>query len=98
MCYMSSRGRTVGVRDLRQNLSVYLREVEAGTSFEVTARGRRVALLSPLPVEASTWDRLLAEGSVSAAERPTSTLPRPLPANGGRSISQALREVREDRL
>ncbi|HXI18655.1 MAG TPA: type II toxin-antitoxin system prevent-host-death family antitoxin [Chloroflexota bacterium] len=39
----------VGVRELRQNLSVYLRRVEAGETLRVTDRGRPVALLGPLP-------------------------------------------------
>lgn len=97
MCYMSARP-TVGVRELRQNLSVYLRRVENGESLEVTARGRTVALLSPLNAELSTWERLIAEGKVSPAERPVATLPHPLPHRGGKSISRALQELREDRL
>ncbi len=97
MCYMGAPP-TVGVRELRQNLSVYLRRVENGESLEVTARGRTVALLSPLNAELSTWDRLIAEGKVSPADRPVAALPRPLPPQGGKSISKALQEVREDRL
>ena len=50
MCYhpaMSEPGRSprVGVRELRQNLSVYLRRVEQGEAFEVTDHGRPVARL-----------------------------------------------------
>ncbi len=97
MCYMEET-RAVGVRELRQNLSVYLREVEAGHSYEVTARGRRVALLSPLREELDPWDRLVAEGKVTPAKRPTSTLPRPLPSRGGKPISEILDEIREDRI
>lgn len=98
LVYMLSRS-VVGVRELRQNLSVYLRRVEDGESLEVTARGRRVALLSPLRGETSTWDRLIAEGKVSPARRPISARPRPLPSAGAaKSISEALREVREDRI
>lgn len=33
---------SVGVRELRQNLSVYLRKVQAGESLAVTKRGREV--------------------------------------------------------
>jgi prevent-host-death family protein len=35
----------VGVRQLRQNLSVYLRRVRRGESLEVTERGQPVAVL-----------------------------------------------------
>jgi len=40
--------RSIGVRELRQRASEYLRRVEAGQSVEITARGRPVALLVPL--------------------------------------------------
>jgi len=38
---------TVGVRELRQNLSRYLDRVKAGEGLEVTERGRVVARLIP---------------------------------------------------
>src|SRR4051794_14098800 len=47
----------VGVRELRQNLSVYLRRVRRGESLEVTERGEPVAVLQPSP---STRDPLTA--------------------------------------
>ena len=56
----------VGVRELRQNLSVYLREIERGKSFEVTDRGQPVAMLVPLPKAATPLQRLIAAGRASA--------------------------------
>lgn len=41
----------IGVRQLRQHASMWLRRVADGESFEVTDRGRPVALLAPLPVD-----------------------------------------------
>src|SRR3989440_2961455 len=38
---------TVGVRELRQNLSVYLRRVRAGATLKVTEHRRTVAVLAP---------------------------------------------------
>ena len=38
---------TVGVRELRQNLSRYLTRVKAGESLVVTERGREVARMIP---------------------------------------------------
>jgi prevent-host-death family protein len=53
----------VGVRELRQNLSVYLRRVKAGETLEVTEHGRPVARLGPLPpARMSVLERLVAEG------------------------------------
>lgn len=40
---------TVGVRELRQNLSKYLDRVKAGEALVVTERGREVARLVPSP-------------------------------------------------
>jgi prevent-host-death family protein len=56
----------VGVRELRQNLSVYLDRVKEGEILEVTEHGHAVALLTPLPRSTmSTLDRLIAEGRVT---------------------------------
>jgi len=40
--------KSIGVRELRQRASEYLREVEQGRTLEVTARGRPVARLVPV--------------------------------------------------
>jgi prevent-host-death family protein len=65
MCYMNETKR-VGVRELRQNLSVYLRQILDGHTFEVTDRGRPVALLVPLPTASTPLQRLIASGRASA--------------------------------
>ena len=60
----------VGVRELRQNLSVYLRRVERGETLDVTEHGRPVARLSPAPPpEANVLERLSAEGRATASSR-----------------------------
>jgi prevent-host-death family protein len=43
-----SAAKTVGVRELRQNLSRYLERVKEGETLTVTERGHEVARLSPL--------------------------------------------------
>lgn len=58
MCYM----HTVGVRELRQQLTRYLRRVAAGETLRVTERGRAVAVLAPLPEAAGAAARLVAAG------------------------------------
>jgi prevent-host-death family protein len=56
----------VGVRELRQNLSIYLDRVKEGETLEVTEHGHAVALLTPLPRSTmTTLDRLIAEGRVT---------------------------------
>ena len=65
MSEISQRPPQVGVRELRQNLSVYLDRVKEGETLEVTEHGRPVAQLAPLAVQPmSTVDRLIAEGTL----------------------------------
>jgi prevent-host-death family protein len=87
---------TVGVAELRQNLSRYLRLVEQGERLVVTERNRPVAELGPPPSTGEALDRLIAEGRVS---RPTRRgLPAPLPLDGDAgALSNALNEIRGDR-
>jgi prevent-host-death family protein len=87
----------VSVRELRQNLSVYLRRVERGEALRVTTRGRPVAMLTPLP-EAGLWERLVAEGRLRPAADADRELPPPLTAPGRRPMSEVLDELREDRV
>ena len=52
---------TVGVRELRQNASEILRQVEAGEPVTVTVAGRPVAQIVPVRAERwTTWDRVRA--------------------------------------
>jgi prevent-host-death family protein len=95
MCYMA-RSKRVGVRELRQSLSVYLARVKKGQVLTVTEHGRAVAELRPLPVEADPLARLLAEGRVTPARRAVSSLPRPLRLIGTRPASALLDELRDD--
>lgn len=53
--------RSVGVRELRQNLSRHLARVKAGEGLVVTERGREVALLVPSGENADKHARLAAQ-------------------------------------
>ncbi len=88
----------VGVRELRQNLSVYLRRVAQGETLDVTEHGRLVARLAPAPApEMSILDRLIAEGRATPASRSMATLPEPRkPKPGAQSLSETIRLMRED--
>lgn len=98
MCYhvyMKAR-RRVGVRALRQSLSVFLRRVESGDTFEVTDRGRPVAVLAPLRAGASPLERLAASGRATLPEGDLLELGPPRRAS--RRLSEALEEQRAERL
>jgi len=87
---------TVGVAELRQNLSVYLRRVQRGERLVVTDRNRPVAELGPAPSTGAQLDQLIAEGRVSRPVR--RGLPEPLRLDGDPyALSRALDEVRGER-
>ena len=86
----------VSVRELRQNLSVYLRRVREGETLAVLSRGQRIAVLAPIG-GGSRLDRLVAEGRVSA---PSETWRDPEPvvldAPGTTPLTDALLAMREE--
>jgi prevent-host-death family protein len=88
--------KRVGVRELRQNLSRYLRRVARGERLEVTERGRPVALLGPVGESESPQRRLVASGR---ARPPQGDLLDLAPPKGRVSTkgTEALQELREDR-
>jgi len=87
----------VGVRELRQNLSVYLERVKAGEALEVTERGHPVAVLAPLRDPDDPLERLRAQGRLIPATLPWDSLPPPLPADpeNPNAGTRALMEMRE---
>ena len=89
--------KSVGVRELRQNLSVYLRAMQKeGEPIEVTDRGRPVAVLAPLEVGSDDYDALEAAGRLRPAEATWSTLAAPVGpiTTAGTDALGALREER----
>ena len=89
----------VGVRELRQNLSVYLRRVRRGEKLEVTERGRPVAILQPIVGADDGFARLEARGiplrrgaGNLAALAPPARVELDLP------LTDVLGDLREDRV
>lgn len=87
----------VGVRELRQNLSQYLRRVTAGEHFEVTERNLPVAILAPLQGRSSALGRLISSGRVIPARLDLAELGPPPEQPHEISISEALAEQRRER-
>jgi len=87
----------VGVRELRQNLSVYLRRVAAGEALEVTDRGRAVAMLVPLRKPSTAVERLVASGRATPERGHLVDLGTP-PGRVSSTLSAALVAEREERL
>jgi len=95
MCAMER----VGVRAIRQNISVFLRRVQAGEAFTVTDHGSPVALLVPVPTSSDdALADLVAAGRVLPAANRGGLLPRPAsaPAGGPSATDALLAERRAD--
>jgi len=88
---------SVGIRELRQNLSVYIRRVQRGEALQVTEHGRPVALLTPLPAADDSLAEMEAAGELIPARKPWAELPPPLPATpGAPTLSEILNQMRAD--
>jgi prevent-host-death family protein len=88
--------RTVGIAELRQNLSRYLQRVADGERLLVTDRNRPVAELGPPPIVGAALDRLIAEGRITRPVR--RGLPAPLSIEADpHALSRALDEIRGER-
>lgn len=100
LCVMSARkprSNRVGIRELRQNLSVYVRRVrEEGRAYEVTERGEPVARLTPLEDRpTSLIEQMIADGRITEATRSIKDLPPPVKLPG-KPLSQVLQEMRDE--
>ncbi len=90
--------RRIGIRDLRQQASTYIRRAGAGERMLVTVSGEPVAVLSSLESLSSatpTMADLIARGAVIAPRRVGAfTLGNPIIVHSGARIDQLLRQVR----
>ena len=93
---MRARPNRIGVRELRQNLSVYLDRVKAGETLEVTEHGRPVARLGPNPPwQLSILDQMIADGRAAPATFDHRKIPPP-PKIPGRPLSEIVLEMRDE--
>jgi prevent-host-death family protein len=97
MCCKYYMTLSIGIRELRQHASRYLRLVEErGEPIEVTDRGRPLALLCPLPT-GSRIEQLAASGRLRRATHPWSSLGPPIePLHGAPLPSEILAAMRAD--
>ncbi len=80
----------IGVRELRQNASEWIRRAQAGERIEVTRRGQLVAVIGP-PPSGGTIARLREAGRLKPG---TVTGDLPAPVKTRRPASDALGELR----
>lgn len=87
--------RAIGIRELRQQASRYLRDVQRGETIEVTDRGRPVARLVPVPT--AGLDALAESGRLTPAAGDALELGPPLPPTDGKPLpSEILAALRDD--
>jgi antitoxin (DNA-binding transcriptional repressor) of toxin-antitoxin stability system len=100
MCYMDYAIALprIGVRELRQNLSVYLARIKRGETLMVTEHGVVVAELKPVAPPAGWLDRLVQTGGAVAPARPAADRPAPLSLRLDTPLSVLVDEERSDRL
>ena len=92
--------RTVGIRELKNRLSTYLREARAGRTVAITDRGRVVAELTPPRKNGrqNTFAELVRRGSITLRKNDARAYPprrKRLLAPG--VLQRLLDEVRADR-
>lgn len=88
---------SIGIRELRQNASRYVREAKAGKRVAVTERGKLAAYLVPAEPPSSILDRLEAAGEFVAAKgNILDHLPPPPTPSGARPLSEVLAEMRDE--
>lgn len=87
--------KRIGIRELRQEASKHLRDVERGETIEVTDRGRPIARIVPIrPM--GVIESLIASGRMTPARGNLADLGPPLPRIPGvPSASEELARMRE---
>ena len=86
---------TVGVRQLKENLSRYLNKVKAGESLIITDRKKEVAVILPREraVESEKLLRMVQRGIARWAGGKPAGMASPIPLKG-KSVSEAVLEDR----
>jgi prevent-host-death family protein len=90
--------KRIGIRELRQNASVYIRLVKAGETVEVTDRGEPVARLVPVP-PMTPLERLRTEGKTVRSARSRDLrdiVPLAPPEDAGPTLTEVLLAMRDD--
>lgn len=88
----------IGIREVWQHASRYLRCVKQGESVTVTERGEPIAELRPQLRRKNTIDRLENEGRITTAGGDLLGLAPMLPSDGYPPLSELLDELRGDQI
>lgn len=83
----------VGIRELRADLSTWVRRAAIGGEVVITHRGKPVARLVSADRE-RTYDRLVREGAITPAKSNTGWRPIPMKLEGGATVSDLVKDQR----
>jgi prevent-host-death family protein len=87
---------TIGIRELKANLSRHLKRVRSGTRLVVTERGRAIASIQPIePRGDVAWAHALVDAGRArwSGGKPDGATP-PVPVERGKTVSDAVIEDR----
>jgi len=87
---------TVGIRELKANLSRHLKRVRSGTRLVITERGRAIASIQPIepPVDIDWAHAMVAHGRARWHGGKPEGARRPVPIRRGTTVSEAVLEDR----
>lgn len=85
----------VGVRELKQRLSAYVRRASAGERIVVTDRGRPTAMLVPLP-GGDQVELGIEQGWITPARTPSPPPPAPRRHPASASVQAMIDDDRDD--
>jgi prevent-host-death family protein len=97
MCYLFLVSDRVGIRELRQDLSRYLRRVRAGERLIVTERRQPVALLTPWADENDPLELMVGRGLATRGAGDLLDI-EPISRRVSSAGTRALEEERGERL
>jgi prevent-host-death family protein len=86
----------VGIRELRQDASAWVRRAAAGETIEVTDRGRPVAQLGPVTSAPRGLAALEDAGLIRRGRGKLTDLPPMKMKPGSRPLSEILQELRDE--
>jgi prevent-host-death family protein len=86
---------SVGIRELRDNLTTVMRRVRRGETVEITHRGQPIAVIAPIGPDRIS--RLAAAGDITVGEGPFTAPRRRFAVTGPMTATQAIEDDRADR-
>lgn len=88
--------KTIGIRELKGQLSSHIREVREGATLVITDRGKPVARLVPVASGLAEKVQFMLDSGMASwsGQKPSSDLPRVL-VQGPKTLAELLLEDRE---